>query len=662
MQAEVRRQVLLSFPPGSSKARTTLHDLTEGLVSISALGPTARSVEVDVLRKEFIATIGTRPAEARPRLEAAGRVLCDLAAQGWSLEYSEAGVLVLAPSEEAAAADEKERVRQQELLKRNEQLAQTSVQRFLRRMETKHLHAGAQVSVFELMRNGPDLEAQLRAAAGDKDQLKDVIRPYIQPVTAGETCEHTGLLLNDIWRYFRHTWSNQYTSVPGRQMLLLIRDSAAPFHPVIGIAALGSSIVQIGVRDQWIGWDTQQVLAEIQAKPTAAHEKWLHQVLADWTSEIYLDDLLEEDLVTRETLQNPTDDTILGLEKDASRHLADHYRFARSRDHKSNAGSTDWKQRAQTDLFRSKRSKALAEILTIRRVIVAAASQPTAHARLGELLSQRAGRQAVARLIRKARTDRVGTAIADITVCGAVAPYNELLGGKLVSLLAASPATVALYRQRYERAASEIASAIAGREVIRPSDLVFLGTTSLYGSGSSQYNRIRVPAERLGGEDGDELRFRELGYSRSFGTSHLGAETVDALVALVEHAGRGRRVNSIFGEGVSPKLRKVRAGLDELGWPSDELLRHGRRRIVYGVPLIRNLRAYLLGMERRPKYIVPLTPEAIERLSSYWVERWLAKRSQSEEVLLRIVQHDHRWPIRHGARVQPPTSVDPQLF
>jgi hypothetical protein len=30
----------------------------------------------------------------------------------------------------------------------------------------------------------------------------------------------------DIWRYFRHTWTYQYTSVPGRTMMFLVRDQA----------------------------------------------------------------------------------------------------------------------------------------------------------------------------------------------------------------------------------------------------------------------------------------------------------------------------------------------------------------------------------------------------------------------------------------------------
>ena len=116
---------------------------------------------------------------------------------------------------------------------------------------------------------------------------------------------------------------------------------------------------------------------------------------------------------------------------------------------------------------------------------------------LAELLKDASGRAAFLKVARKAKADRVGVAIADISVCGAIPPYNPLLGGKLAAMLAASPEVAAAYRDRYGAAVSDIASKMAGREVVRPADLVFLGTTSLFGR-SSQYNRLRVPAARLG--------------------------------------------------------------------------------------------------------------------------------------------------------------------
>ncbi|MGZ5889512.1 MAG: Druantia anti-phage system protein DruA [Hyphomicrobium sp.] len=49
------------------------------------------------------------------------------------------------------------------------------------------------------------------------------------------------------------------------------------------------------------------------------------------------------------------------------------------------------------------------------------------------------------------RWPKRGIAVADITVCGAVQPYNAILGGKLVAMLAASPEIVLEYRRRYSR-------------------------------------------------------------------------------------------------------------------------------------------------------------------------------------------------------------------
>src|SRR5207253_6605322 len=122
--------------------------------------------------------------------------------------------------------------------------------------------------------------------------LEKVISPYLQFVTGETVCSHTGLKLRDIWRYFRLTWVNNYKSLPGRSMMILIRDAAAPNHPVIGIAALGSSVVQQKVRDEWIGWQSDIFVKLIEANPTRKIAKWLSESLKHLISEIYIKDLL----------------------------------------------------------------------------------------------------------------------------------------------------------------------------------------------------------------------------------------------------------------------------------------------------------------------------------------------------------------------------------
>jgi Domain of unknown function (DUF4338) len=132
-------------------------------------------------------------------------------------------------------------------------------------------------------------------------------------------------------------------------------------------------------------------------------------------------------------------------------------------------------------------------------------------------------------LIRRVKAERVGVAIADITICGAAAPYSHLLGGKLVAMLAAGPEAVEAYRQRYRNAESVIASSLAGRPIVRQADLVFLGTTSLYGSEPTQYTRVHVPCEELGGTPGEAIRYKLLGSTKGFGTFQFSDETVEAL-------------------------------------------------------------------------------------------------------------------------------------
>src|SRR5947207_14901441 len=123
------------------------------------------------------------------------------------------------------------------------------------------------------MRDGQDLAKLLHDTTKVKDverrnaRLLKTIDPYLQFVTPDAVCAATGLRLNDIWRYFRHTWVNIYRSVPGRSRMVLIRDRATPYHPVIGIAALASSVMQQSIRDKSIGWDSDSVVAALAARP-----------------------------------------------------------------------------------------------------------------------------------------------------------------------------------------------------------------------------------------------------------------------------------------------------------------------------------------------------------------------------------------------------------
>jgi hypothetical protein len=169
------------------------------------------------------------------------------------------------------------------------------------------------------MRDGRELGRELKAASAEQqlerrqELLRGAIAPYLQPVEPGAICEFTGLKHTDIWRYFRHTWISTYKSLPGRSMTILVRDAAAPFHPIVGIAALGSSMAQQTQRDQWIGWDSDTFLDQLTSKLTARMSRWVHDSVERLIGGIYAADLLANGIIERRELKSPTDRAISRL-------------------------------------------------------------------------------------------------------------------------------------------------------------------------------------------------------------------------------------------------------------------------------------------------------------------------------------------------------------
>ena len=620
----------------------------------------AHELELSSRSESLLRTIAALEESDDLVLKSSLSVLVDLVAQGWRLRVNHSTILVHPPIINPDIIQEKERVRQLELWKRAEQLRKPSVRSFIKRMETPKYHDGRFTSIFDLLRDGQELVVSLKAAASascHETELRDCIDPYIQIVEASSRCTYTGLRLLDIWRYFRHTWITQYSTTPGRTMMILARDAAAANHPVIGIAALASPIIQISERDTWIGWQPDSYLDLIERDPTTAHAKWLVSRLKASLAELYLDDLIADRLYWPALWRDPEPDKIDRLRVESKRCRANHVRFSRPQDHKRAESDPDkWLTRTETDLFRSKRCAVLADLLLARSALLPYVTPVPSRAGLQAAMTDRKARRAIMGVIRRAKAASVGSVMADLSVCGAIAPYNALLGGKLVSMLSVSPSIIRAYKAKYESSPSEIASSMAGRPIYRSVDLVYIGTTSLFGSGSSQYNRIRLPEGVLRGATGS-VEFKRLGRSRSYGTSHLSSRTTKYLVNLAELRAGGTRINSIFGEGASPKLRKMREGIDQLGWPSDKLLRHGRTRLVYGVPLVHNLLPYLLDVERKPAYLFDVDNLGdTNEIAHYWTTRWLARRSRRPEVLNEVARHRLSHPNSHGAKVDLPSA------
>src|SRR5262249_14465791 len=106
---------------------------------------------VDEVRGSFIESLKSSARLDSQVLLAAGLVVADLAMQGWQLRVRRGRVEVRSPRQVSDdRATEKARIRRQELVKRDAQLRQDAVQRFLRSMERTRVFKGKFTSIFSL--------------------------------------------------------------------------------------------------------------------------------------------------------------------------------------------------------------------------------------------------------------------------------------------------------------------------------------------------------------------------------------------------------------------------------------------------------------------------------------------------------------------------------
>jgi energy-coupling factor transporter ATP-binding protein EcfA2 len=298
-------------------------------------------------------------------------------------------------------------------------------------------------------------------------------------------------------------------------------------------------------------------------------------------------------------------------------------------------------------LYRRKRAEQLARLLVSKKDLSEIIGDKNFDKKWNAFLSTEKGYSAIRNALVAQKSKHIGTSMLELNVCGAIPPYNEILGGKLAALLALTPQIIYDYKERYGQRQSEIASRLKNKIVIRPADLVYIGTTSLYFVGSSQYNRLKLPKEILG--DDYEIKWVELGKTIGFGTLHISRSTTSALVEAAENIGY-TRINHVFGEGASPKLRLLNFSIRELlevtPEEASDLAKHAMSRIVYGAFIARNAKNYLLGRDDVPEYYfkTPLSERIVKEKTNaiicYWINRWLLSRLKHEEIYHRLKNFD----------------------
>jgi hypothetical protein len=202
----------------------------------------------------------------------------------------------------------------------------------------------------------------------------------------------------------------------------------------------------------------------------------------------------------------------------------------------------------------------------------------------------------------------------DAFALGAVAPYNKLLGGKLIACLVRSKEVLEAFNRKYATCSSTIS------QDVRPAHLVAVTTTSALGR-SSVYNRLRLLDCRY---------FQSVGYTDGWGHFHMPERLFDKLRDYLRRRRDPYADNHRFGDGPSWRFRAIRQALTHLGLRPD-LLRHGLAREVFFCSLAENSLQVLRGDRKRPRYDNVLSVREIGELAR---DRWVLPRSRRDEGFL----------------------------
>ena len=185
---------------------------------------------------------------------------------------------------------------------------------------------------------------------------------------------------------------------------------------------------------------------------------------------------------------------------------------------------------------------------------------------------------------------------------GALPPYNELLGGKMIALSLTSNEIRESYENKYKNRETLL------RKRILPSRLLFVTTTSAYGK-SSVYERIKYGGDKVS---------QFMGFTAGSGTFHIPNRLYEKLLSFLEK--KGYNVERGFGTGVSRKLRLINLALRKLDLKHFSF--HNIKRGYYLFSNVRNLESVIHNNEMAQWHYRPF-----DELAIFWMKRWCLPRS-----------------------------------
>lgn len=183
-------------------------------------------------------------------------------------------------------------------------------------------------------------------------------------------------------------------------------------------------------------------------------------------------------------------------------------------------------------------------------------------------------------------------------ILGAIPPYNQVLGAKLVALSLLLPEVRQDFHLKYRDKTSIIS------QTNKAAHLVYVDTLGAFGK-SAIYTRLR--------------NWKFVGYTK--GQSHLHVTANGSWELIKKVVPKEAFETYKFGKGPNWKMRVLKRGLRELGL-SEEIMSIGWQRGYYRCPLADNWQDYLLGKTDEIVWKQFTQDDIVE----YWQNRWVTPR------------------------------------
>lgn len=197
--------------------------------------------------------------------------------------------------------------------------------------------------------------------------------------------------------------------------------------------------------------------------------------------------------------------------------------------------------------------------------------------------------------------------VMDAHVVGAVPPYNQLLGGKLVASIMTSQEVCNAFAAKYGNSCG-----IISHERKSP-QLILITVTSALGR-SSLYNRLQLPGT---------VQFIRIGMTDGWGHFHVPETIFRRMRRLLELNGHPYASAHQYGDGPNWRMRVVREALIQAGL-DPHMMRHGISREIYAAPLTSRWREILCDGE----VANDLQRPSVDVIARQAIERWIGPRAE----------------------------------